>query len=265
MNFAAHATHHFHLSPAADGGNGVHCPAPARIKETIMTRRLSQLAGPLFLALAGCHVAPTPTAIVVPKIQAISDVQTTWLESATISYIQVPSCAKPSPSAGVTAASYTSDSAAATPAQSRAVRVLAVRYPHPDGRRDVGRAELLTADPSAESRSSTSWRSRLDRVLSGRLPGVEWGPGIQQAKGLDLPVSELQKILIAAGAHNSAAIATSPAEGSVQGRLEINGQATAVAMTTATTLNELADRVNCEGRLISYPGSATELLAAMPK
>jgi hypothetical protein len=141
------------------------------------------------------------------------------------------------------------------------LRVLAVRYPHPDGRRDVGRAELITADASTESTRATSWRDRLDRVLRGTLPGVEWGPGIYQAKGLDLPLHELQEILADAGGAATTGLAVSTPLPAIEGRLEINGQPRVMDASAEPVFNALADRVNRQGRLISYTGSAADLLA----
>jgi hypothetical protein len=103
----------------------------------------------------------------------------------------------------------------------------------------------------------------LDRVLSGTLPGVEWGPGIQQAKGLDLPLSELQDILADAGRLATTALASTTSLPAIEGRLEINGQRCDIAAPAEPVFNALADRVNRQGRLISYVGSAADLLAGM--
>jgi hypothetical protein len=227
-----------------------------------MNRWVIYIAGPLGLALVGCKMLHTPAAVVAPNVDASNTPSASWLESATLAYIQVPA-AHSSATAVVNTASYSPTVKEYQPPKRGPMRVLAVRYPHPDGRRDVGRAELITADASIESTRATSWRSRLDRVLSGTLPGVEWGPGIQQAKGLDLSLSELQSILADAGRTATNPIAASTPQSAIEGRLEINGQSCVLADSAEPAFNALADRVNRQGRLISYAGSADDLLAAM--
>jgi hypothetical protein len=227
----------------------------------VINRRVIDIAGPLVLALVGCKTLQTPAAVVAPQVEAANKSSAAWLESATLTYNQVP--AAPCVATGaVSTASYAPTIVVSQPTKCGRVRVLAVRYPHPDGRRDVGRAELITADASTETTQTTSWRDRLDRMLSGTLPGLEWGPGIQQAKGLDLPLAELKNILAEAGQPAINAPAASTSQPDIEGRLEINGQHCVLAASAEPAFNALADRVNRQGRLISYAGSAADLLAA---
>jgi DNA polymerase-3 subunit gamma/tau len=222
----------------------------------------------------GCRAVEAPDAVVAPGVTAATQAPTPepWLESATL--VCLP--ATPAPSAlpaaesGVAQAAFapaTSAEPSALPASveappsPRTVRILAIRYPHPDGRRDVARAELIVADASAETSANASWRSRLGRTMSGVMPGVAWGPGIRRAVGLDVPVSELQAV-VAAAQQPCAAGATVSAPATALVRLDVNGQSAAIASSAPPERQRLADRVDREGRVISYRGSASELLAA---
>lgn len=223
------------------------------------------------LDAAGCRLVASPEAVVAPGMTAVaaSPAAEKWLESATLVCLppapQVVAAAA-APDAVAQAAYAPSDSATSAAAMAdaapQAIPVLAIRYPHPDGRRDVARAELIVADLAAEAEADASWRPRLGRALAGALPGVAWGPGIRRAVGLDVPVAEIQDIVVAAQQ-------ASPADGSVAApastalvRLEVNGQPAPIATASPAVLERLAQRTMREGRLISYRGRASELLAA---
>ncbi len=218
----------------------------------------------LGLAAAGCRVVSAPSAAVVPSVIAASAPQPSWLESATLVYLPTsPSSSSSSPAGSVAPASFSADTTAAIATvapHTGLVRVLAVRYPHPDGRRDVARAELVVADPAAEARAKSSWRSRLAGTMTSVLPGVAWGPGIQQAVGLDVPVSELQAII--AATQPPAPVESAPGTAAPVTRLEVNGKRVAVASLTPPQLTALVERVARDGRAITYRGSASDLLTA---
>lgn len=132
--------------------------------------------------------------------------------------------------------------------------LLAVEYPHPDGRADRGRAEVVVTEQGA-AEATTSWSGRLGERLGGLLPGLELGAGIQQAHSLDVPRSELQRLL------------ASPAEVSPRGdaathiRLAatVNGQALPIATTRHDGWERLAARVVKQGKLIAYAGDRATL------
>lgn len=221
------------------------------------------------LAAAGCQAVESPTSSVVAQMGPAAASPAPWLESATLTYVQspvsTPSSLPPSPPAdGVVQASHESavgESTAAGHPATELVRVLAVRYPHPDGRRDFARAELVTADANATAPPADSWRAKLGRFIDSATPGVEWGPGIRDAKGLDVSIVELQLML--ATAEKAASSAKSPPlPPGVQATVEINGKNVAPSPAAALKLRILAIRIAREGKVISYPGSAAELLGA---
>ena len=227
------------------------------------------------LATAGCRGLGARTATVVPQIAAVGPADAAGIESASLIYARATG---PTPSDGrrsapvgelsISSASYVSaavtrspseDASVNAPSKSDSILVLAVRFPHPDGRRDVARAELIVADRVAEAKQSNSWRSRISRAIDANLPGVEWGPGIRNAKGLDVPMTELQKIL-----QPKSVVADASGSTSLPGvRLVVNGQPGKLPAASSPAVNALATRVAHEGRIISYPGNATELLSAV--
>ena len=228
------------------------------------------------LATAGCRGLGARTATVVPQIAAVGPADAAAIESASLLYARAsgptPSDEQRSAPVGelsISSASYVTpatqppgDAAmVATTCTSDSIVVLAVRFPHPDGRRDIARAELIVADRVAEAKQSTSWRSRISRAIDANLPGVEWGPGIRNAKGLDVPMTELQKILqpksVVADTSGSSLTSLPGA------RLVVNGQPGKLPAASSPAVNALATRVAHEGRIISYPGNATELLSAV--
>ena len=228
----------------------------------------------MILAAAGCQAVQSPTSSVVAQLGPAAASPAPWLESATLTYIQSPAHAPSPPSTsppvdGVVQASHESPASAGAAAENTAgeraaggvVRVLAVRYPHPDGRRDYARAELVMADPSVPSPAADSWRAKLGRFIDSATPGVEWGPGIRDARGLDVSIVELQLMLATAEKAASSAKAARLPDG-VQATVEVNGEKIAPSPAAALKLRILAMRVAREGKVISYPGSAADLLGA---
>lgn len=226
---------------------------------------------------AGCAGSTSRSAVVATQLQSPTTTgpSASWIESASISYVPSRTTpTSPSTAANVSPASYSAAGAAAdaTPpgvvqadvesAAESPVRVLALRYPHPDGRQDVARVELLTADLAQQRKRKASWLSRVEQTLSSALPGVEWGPGIRQAKGLDLPISDLQAMLVAVE-QNRAQSGDNSAPWPSQGQIEVNGRRETVAYAAKPALDELADRVEREGKAISYHGSAADLLTSV--
>ena len=90
---------------------------------------------------------------------------------------------------------------------------------------------------------------------------MAWGPGIRRAVGLDVPVSELQEV-VAAAQQPPAVGAGETSTGTSLVRLDVNGQPATIASSSPPQLAQLAQRVSRDGRVISYRGSASELLAA---
>jgi hypothetical protein len=225
------------------------------------------------LAAVGCQAVQSPTSSVVAQMGPAAASPAPWLESATLTYVHSPAVAAApataSPAAdGVIQASHevaasgtvksVSDSSAP---DAQIVQVLAVRYPHPDGRRDFARAELVLADAKAPSPDAEGWRAKLGRFIDSATPGVEWGPGIRDAKGLDVSIVELQ-MMLATAEKAASSPKTPPLPTGVNATVEINGKNIAPSPAAALKLRILAIRVAREGKVISYPGGAAELVGA---
>jgi hypothetical protein len=219
------------------------------------------------LTAVGCEAVNSPSSSVVANMGTAASSSAPWLESATLTYVQSlhgETQHAPPLSDGVVQASHVapaSDSDDGTQHVDEVVSVLAIRYPHPEGRRDHARAELVLADASVSAQRAEGWRARLGRFIDSATPGVEWGPGIRDAKGLDVSIVELQMMLATAEqAANSGHTAKPPAE--VQATVEINGKNIDPSAAAALKLHILSMRVAREGKVISYPGSAADLLGA---
>jgi hypothetical protein len=222
------------------------------------------LAAAIGYAAVGCRMIDTPSAVVAPAVTATESAPKLWLESATLVCLPSPAPPVALPPVEVELASFApaiKPSSVESPPPARTVTVLAIRYPHPDGRRDVARAELIVVDPAAQASADTSWRPRLGRALTSALPGVAWGPGIRRAVGLDVPVRELQEV-VAAAQQPPAVGAGESSPGTSLVRLDVNGRPATIASSSPPQLAQLAQRVARDGRVISYRGPASELLAA---
>jgi hypothetical protein len=216
-----------------------------------------------WLPAMGCRSVQAPSSTVLAQARPAAAAPVSWIESASFTYLaptgqRAPQATEP---AVVPAMAVVEDDMVAQPtadkASGGAVRVLGVRYPHPDGRRDVARAELIVADSNVSAPAPDTWRGRLGRAIDGATPGVEWGPGIKQAKGIDIPVAELRELLEPVrDAPPAGARTSTPA--AVQG--ELNKTPFTLGDDHTAGFDELARRVARQGRIISYPGSAAELL-----
>lgn len=224
----------------------------------------------LIVAVAGCKAIESPTSSVLAPLGPAAATRAPWLESATLTFVQSPDGGKsPAPADlpvdGVVQASHLGEAgvgSAAVEAPTGIIRVLAVRYPHPDGRHDYARAELVVAEANAPAPAADTWRTKLGRFIDSATPGVQWGAGVREAKGLDLSVVELQSLLAAAEKAASSGKATRLPDG-VQSSVEVNGEKIAPSPAAALKLRLLAMRVEREGKLISYSGTAADLLAAV--
>jgi hypothetical protein len=74
---------------------------------------------------------------------------------------------------------------------------------------------------------------------------------------VDIPISELEPLLQSLSAANTSGVA---AASDGRSHAEINGQRYPVRSESAPGLNAVARRIASEGRLISFPHSAAELI-----
>jgi hypothetical protein len=131
---------------------------------------------------------------------------------------------------------------------------LAIRYPHPAGRAGYARVELIVETGAATpAPSSLGWLDRVRRVARENLPGIALAPGIDEALGLDLPMAELDPLLLRL---EQPAPAARPASASVNVSLvaSINGAALPQRNMPVAELDRLTARVRREGSLISHQG-----------
>jgi hypothetical protein len=141
---------------------------------------------------------------------------------------------------------------------------LAIRYPHPAGRAGYARVELIVeTGPATPDPSSPNWLDRVRRLARENLPGIALAPGIDEALALDLPMAELDPLLVRL---EQPAPATSPARASANVSLvaSINGTALPLRNTPVAELDRLTARVRREGSLISHKAQVAEFPAAEP-
>ena len=227
-----------------------------RSENALLIRKVLQPGSLLVLvaicACQGCKTAEklsalTPKSSVLVQTAAANDQQNAWLQSATITYAR-----QTSPVEGeekIALANYSNPSA------ENALRVLAIRYPHPKGHQDRARVELVVADTSTVSKKK-AWYQRFGKTLNDTLPGIAWGEGIQEARALDLPLEDLQNILATSKSDVNPKTTPTP---QVQLTSEINGQSGVINENSLPGLEELAQKVAQQGDLIAYSGSADQL------
>lgn len=218
-----------------------------------LSQRLRLLLALVHVVLTGCSVGPPRSQVVARQIQPLDGQRVSWLESATVTYARHEQSLRPD---GSMTASF------AEPVRTEGgLRVLGIRYPHPNGDKDVARVELVIADSRAAPKES-SWRRSLGKGLNNALPGVAWGDGILQAKAIDLPLAELQQLLATTQSSKNGATFSRRSSQQAQLLLEINGQRSRTATPPVSVLEDLADRVLQQGRLITYKGTAEDLQAS---
>ena len=145
-------------------------------------------------------------------------------------------------------------------------RIVAVQYPHPNGRRDVARAELIiVAPPDTTMARPATWRQRVSAWLDSSLPGVRWSPGVEQAKSLSISVAELQQLISATQATGALAGGQLRlGQRNTSLTIQITGRTERRQGTSYACLEELADRIMSQGRFMSYDGSTEAFFAQQP-
>ena len=231
--------------------------------KALLTRKASHSLGVMVLTLipviGGCSLTPGQSSVVAPQSTVIAPTvgqggAATWLESARLTYARHSAAATPGSSLP---AGWNNG-----PSSTAAVQVLGVRYPHPEGHKDRARVELVLGEVS-HSEGTNSWHRRLGRALSETLPGMSWGEGIHQAKAMDLPVAELQQLVVDASGSTSRAIYEAPGKTLAQYATEINGRHNVVQTAPIPALESLVARVARDGKLIAYSGRADQLLSGL--
>ncbi|MEM9659226.1 MAG: hypothetical protein AAF961_12785, partial [Planctomycetota bacterium] len=211
---------------------------------------------------SGCQSMQAPSAAVLPQTSVTYGDERTNLRSATVRYATAVAGPRENP-AGVAQAAFDQADIAKTR------RLLAIRYPHPDGRVDAARAELVVArvDKTPPS-GAAAWSQAVGKAFRAYTPGVAWGDGIVEAKALDVTVAELQYLLESSQAvarHGVRRAQRAPQIAPGRLHLEINGDLSTSGVVQAAELDALASRIAREGVLISCRTPARELFADLPE
>ena len=225
---------------------------PARLRDQHIS---VASAAVLLAACVGCQLIQPQSTVVAPHAAQACVGQDAWLRSLTVHY----QCDDAPTSAGATALLV-----GGVEAGPKRRQLLAIRYPHPYGHTDRARAELVRAQLDANA-AAASPSQRLMRILQSVTPGVYWAPGITEAKGLDLSVMEMQRLIDQTRTVNGLESNGRPSQDAARLHVEVNGQSTTVDGTRFVVLDALADRVRKQGKLISCRASADELFADRPR
>jgi hypothetical protein len=76
---------------------------------------------------------------------------------------------------------------------------LFIKYPHPEGKKGYARAEVVVEKPSAAAAAAAadSWANRFSKTIRDNTPGLGYADGIESAKGIDLPLTEVDEVVYA--------------------------------------------------------------------
>lgn len=76
---------------------------------------------------------------------------------------------------------------------------LFIKYPHPGGKKGYARAEVVVEKPNAAATAAAAdtWMNQFSRAIRDNSPGVGYADGIESAKGLDLPLTEVDEVVYA--------------------------------------------------------------------
>lgn len=203
----------------------------------------------LALALCGSAIACTLGCALVKTQEAQLFAGPSRYESASITYRIAPSTRAAS---AVQQASFKEEADAKNNEPQRKM-TLAIRYPHPAGRAGYARVEYVveSAGAAATKKWLPRWLDQARRMANDSLPGLSMADGVEEAMGLDLPMTELDKLVERLQQPLEPAAATTPVPGVVV-VAKINGVALVPRHARMTELDAVIGRVRQEGRLIAY-------------
>ena len=147
----------------------------------------------------------------------------------------------------------------------RRTLTLAVRYPHPAGRAGYARVECVIQRPSDSAGDSkfSAVLKQVRKLTDDNLPGIAFGDGVQEAMGLDVPIGELEHVLVEL---ERAPIGSVPSLSA--SRVEVAGTINGVAVPPRSAriaeLDRLAARVRRDGGLISAQQVQMQLASPTP-
>ena len=142
------------------------------------------------------------------------------------------------------------------------IQTLSIQYPHPKGKSGYARAELVVerlAAEAATNSASTGWLSGVGRTLRDNLPGIRFRDGVDEALGVDVPLSVVEKAVAALENQGYFSATAAPVAGStVTIAATINGVAQSKPWRTVQTLDGIVSRVRHEGQVVSHTAPAVE-------
>lgn len=145
----------------------------------------------------------------------------------------------------------------APPPESQApARRLSIQYPHPRGLAGLALAEVVieSAAPEPAAGGTSAWRrwiAAADRAARNTLPGVQWADGVEEAWALDIPRSDLDRVL--ARLAEAGYFHGRPGAGDeVELSATLDGASLNKRWGRVGELEALMERVRQEGQLVSY-------------
>ncbi|MEX2119507.1 MAG: hypothetical protein WD847_07920 [Pirellulales bacterium] len=198
-------------------------------------------------ALAGCAGFKPREAEIHPDVVESDGLY----RSALVSYQVDAGGVNPSNAAG-----YQVSFQAPPPVSQAPARRLSIQYPHPRGLAGLALAEVVfesaAPEPAADGTSAwRRWMAAADRVARNTLPGVQWADGVEEAWALDIPRSDLDRVL--AGLFEAGYFNRRPGTtGEVDLSATVDGALLNQRWGRVDELDALIERVRQEGQLVSY-------------
>jgi hypothetical protein len=129
---------------------------------------------------------------------------------------------------------------------------LFIKYPHPGGKKGYARAEVVVEKPATEAQAAAqdSWSNRLSKAVLDNSPGLSYADGIERAKGLDLPLTEVDEVVYSldkAGYFNARSTPNAPAILVTK----VDGAEYRKRCERVAHLDQLMNRVEAAGSLVS--------------
>jgi hypothetical protein len=197
------------------------------------------------LACAGCTAVKPRTLRIAPTSSA------SGLRSASIVYRVYSS----SHSATAPIAHHS-----ANPLPPDRVRIVSIKFPHPDQRAGYALAESIIADlRAAPSSNQPAWIARLGNFAREALSGISMGSGIQESKAVDIPVAKIEAIAVRLAAQGY--FQPSRVDGTnVELACEINGHGQNKPWMPVAELDQLLSHVRSQGAIVGFPLAADSLM-----
>ncbi len=74
-------------------------------------------------------------------------------------------------------------------------QILSLKYPHPDGKKGMALAEIVTGSPVEAQAEGSAWLAGTRKFFREKLPGVSYAEGITAAYALDVPIADVERAI----------------------------------------------------------------------